>query len=72
MIPNLPHLPEVLRADVLTAKNFLDPACEAIANNEVTKEEGNVIYPAALSRYATALQRFCRLVLYGEVPSDLR
>jgi hypothetical protein len=71
MIPNLPHLPELLRADVLTAKNSLDSASEAIANNQ-TEEDLKQIHAAALSRYATALQRFSKLVLDGEVPPDLR
>jgi hypothetical protein len=53
-------------------ENSLDAARAAIANNKVTKEEEKLIYAAAQSRYTTALRRFSRLVLDGEVPADLR
>jgi hypothetical protein len=48
MIPNLPH-EEVLRSDVLTAKTSFDAAREAIANNQVSEEEGKFIHKAALA-----------------------
>jgi hypothetical protein len=63
---------ELLRADLLTARNSLDAVREAIASNQVTKGEAKLIYAAAHSRYATALRRFSRLVMDGEVPADLR
>jgi hypothetical protein len=48
------------------------PLAKAIASNQVTKGEAKLIYAAAHSRYATALRRFSRLVMDGEVPADLR
>ena len=67
---NLP-IEELLRADVLNARESLDDAREAIASHQLTKEEGKLIPAAALSRYATALGRFSGLVVYGKVPPDL-
>lgn len=69
---HLPQHEEVLRADLLIAENSLDATRQAIANNQMTDEEGNLILAAALSRYATALLRFSRLVLDGEIPPDLQ
>jgi hypothetical protein len=71
-MPLQPPNEELLRADVLTAENSLDAARAAIANNQVTKEEGKLIHAAALGRYAAALLRFSRLVVDGEVPPDLQ
>jgi hypothetical protein len=68
---NLPQHEELLRADLRIAENSLDATREAIANNQMTNEEGDLILAAALSRYAAALLRFSRLVLDGEVPPDL-
>jgi hypothetical protein len=68
---NLPQHEELLRADLRIAENSLDATRQAIANNQMTNEEGKVILAAALSRYAAALLRFSRLVLDGEVPPDL-
>jgi hypothetical protein len=68
----LPRIPELLRSDVLAAKNSLDAADKAIANKAVTEETGKLARAIALSQYATALRRFSRLVLHGEVPPDLR
>jgi hypothetical protein len=69
-LPDLPH-EELLRADLLIAENSFDATRQAIADNEVADEEGKLILAAALSRYATALLLFSRLVLDGEVPPDL-
>jgi len=66
----MPPTDELLRADLLKARNSLDAAREAIASNQLTNEEGRLIHAAALRRYATALRRFSDLVVYGEVPSD--
>jgi hypothetical protein len=71
-VPLQPPNEELLRVDLLTATKSLDAARAAIAKNQVTKEEGKLIYAAAHSRYATALRRFSRLVLDGEVPPDLQ
>jgi hypothetical protein len=49
----------------------LDAVCEAIACNQVTKEERKLIHAAARSQYANALRRFSNLVVYGRVPPDL-
>jgi hypothetical protein len=71
-MPLQPPNEELLRADLMTAENSLDAARAAIANNQVTNEEGKLIYAAALSRYVAALLRFSRLVVDGEVPPDLQ
>lgn len=63
---------EILRADLLAASNSLDAARDAIANNQATKEEGKLIHAAELSRYATALRRFSRLVIDAQFAPDLR
>jgi hypothetical protein len=68
---NLP-IEELLRADLLTASNSLDTVRDAIASNQVTKEEGRLIRAAALKRYASALQRFSGFVVEGKAPPDLR
>ena len=69
---NLPQHEELLRADLRIAENSLDATRQAIADNQTTDEEGKLILAAALGGYATALRRFSRLVLDGEVPADLR
>ena len=71
-MPLQPPNEELLRADLQAARNSLDAARDAIANNQVTKEEGKLIHAAAQSRYATALRRFSKLVLDGELPPELR
>jgi hypothetical protein len=63
---------ELLRADLVTARSFLDAVCEAIANNQLTKEERKLIHAAARSRYAIALRRFSSWVVDGKAPPDLR
>ena len=52
---------QLLGADLLTARNSLDAAREAITSSQVTKEEGKLIHAAALSRYAAALRRILKL-----------
>ena len=69
-MPLQPPNEELLRADLMTAESSLDAARAAIANNQVTNEEGKLILAAALSRYVAALLRFSRLVVDGEVPPD--
>jgi len=68
---NLP-IEELLRADLLTASNSLDAVRDAIAGNQLTKEEGRLIRAAAIKRYATALGRFSSWVTDGKAPPDLR
>jgi hypothetical protein len=52
------------------SRRSLDAARDAITNNLVTKDEGKLLYTAALSRYATALRHFSSLVVDGIVPKD--
>jgi hypothetical protein len=62
---------EFLQADLVTARDFLDAARDAIASHQLTKEEGKLIHEAARSAYATALRRFSDFMVYGKVPNDL-
>jgi hypothetical protein len=70
LMPHRPLTEELLRADLLAASKSLDAAREAIAANQLTKEEEKLIHAAARSRYATALRRFSDLVVDGKVPPD--
>jgi hypothetical protein len=70
-MPIYPAIEELLQADLVTARDYLDAAQEAIASHQVTKEEGKLIHEAARSGYATALRRFSDFVVYGKVPPDL-
>ena len=56
---------EHLRADVQAARAWLQIAREAIANNQITTEDGRLFYRAAVQRYAAALEHFSRLVVHG-------
>jgi hypothetical protein len=62
---------ELLRADLLAARKSLDAARDAIANNQVTKNEGQMLCAVACTRYAAALQRFMSLVV-AETAQDLQ
>jgi hypothetical protein len=71
-VPLQPPNEELLRADLQAGRNSLDAARDAIANNQVTKDEGKLIQAAAQSRYATAFRRFSKLVLDAEFPAELQ
>jgi hypothetical protein len=62
-----PHSPdeELLRADLFAAQQSMDAVRDAIASNQVTKDEAALIYKGALNRYASALRRFSALVVHG-------
>ena len=63
---------DLLRTDMLAAKNSLDAAREAIKDQQLTYKEGKLLFAAAFTRYATALRRFSGLVVDGKVPPDLQ
>jgi hypothetical protein len=72
MMPLHPAIDELLQADVLTARSALDAVRDAIASNQLTKEEAKLMHEATLKEYATALRRFSIWVTEGNIPPDLR